>query len=51
MDVFECAGCAGELLPLGPLGRFVWMRCRACGLQQSRDRDAYDDAIDAAEAA
>lgn len=32
-----CPGCGGEGSFLGGLGRLEWFRCRACGLDFSRD--------------
>lgn len=33
----ECERCGGMLVPLGQLGALLYLRCRACGGQCSRE--------------
>lgn len=37
IELNECSACGGALQSLGVLGRVAWFRCRACGLEQSRE--------------
>lgn len=32
-----CSLCGGTLILLGQLGRLAWYRCRACGMEFSRE--------------
>lgn len=39
-NAFECTACQCEQSTvLGVLGEVMWLRCRACGLDQSVDVD------------
>jgi hypothetical protein len=39
---YECKVCRGPLALLGQLGRLFWLRCIACGLDQSVDSDSME---------
>lgn len=32
-----CVICGGLLLPLGTLGRVLWLRCQDCGIEVSEE--------------
>lgn len=36
----SCAYCDGPLTILGMLGRLLWLRCRNCGVECSREMTA-----------
>lgn len=41
-----CSYCHGSLTLLGQLGRLLWLRCRACGLEQSHSGHADEEMDD-----
>jgi hypothetical protein len=41
--VDNCNVCGGELTYLGWLGNWLWGRCRDCGAEQHRERDAQPE--------
>jgi tRNA(Ile2) C34 agmatinyltransferase TiaS len=41
MDV--CGICGGELVLMGQLGRKAHFRCRACGMEWSKDIEEEED--------
>ena len=42
MDAWVCEMCAGEVVPMGCLGRLGHGRCRQCGMETSRAVEVPD---------
>jgi hypothetical protein len=49
-EQISCGTCGGEGVYLGQLGRLMWFRCRACGLDFSQAEE-FDVAQEHAEEA
>lgn len=39
-----CAACGSDhLVPLGRMGSLLWLRCRACGIDQSVPAEEWEE--------